>query len=282
MSASTGISSIDLFFLRDLYFFCSFFNIVSTSFKICLTFNIFLKPLQNIILSELVPIHVDISMIGIVFFEGPPRSIGFEYIFDQSAIVSFSYIEHVWRSGFVDCNFDVIGKIDQVEKFQVQFIFLQYFGLNLRKFWFFLIDSLTKVIVSAFHHAIYRLLWYLFGKSHGGWVVFLILFQIRSLVCFGFDGWKATDSFVVRFCFGVDILVKERWTDLVVSLGYRGLLPYINYWSRVEFISDSIWYLNYIDFIVINRFYYPLWTHQIRSQYHICSEVFLHLMSWGR
>lgn len=60
--------------------------------EIALSLDIFLKVIQNLILPELEPKHVDGWVRGVHFFNSPPRAIVSEDSLDERTIVSLAHI----------------------------------------------------------------------------------------------------------------------------------------------------------------------------------------------
>ena len=108
--ALAGFPQTDFLFRRHLYLF-AFLCIVGTPLEISLPFDVFLEPIEDIVLPELVPVEVDAAVVGVVLLEGPPGSIRSENIFDEPAVVPLADIEHVGSGGFGHLDFDVVGEV---------------------------------------------------------------------------------------------------------------------------------------------------------------------------
>ena len=112
MTTFAGLTHLHFLFWWHFRLLLTFFSIVPTSLEIHLCLDILLEPIQYIILSELVPIHVDVGIIRIIFLQGPPRSISSENIFDEPTIITFADVEDIGGGLFSDLYFDVVSQVD--------------------------------------------------------------------------------------------------------------------------------------------------------------------------
>jgi hypothetical protein len=85
---------------------------------------------KNLVLLELIPVHVDVWVVRVVLLESPPGSVAFEQIFDKRAVVAFPDIENIVGLMFSYLNFQVVAQINQTQKIHVLLVLLQNFRLN--------------------------------------------------------------------------------------------------------------------------------------------------------
>ena len=80
------------------WFLVSLFNVVLTVLEIILCLDVFFEVIKDLILPQLKPEHVNIWIVRIGFFYGPPRSIITKSGLDEGAIVAFAHIKDViWK-----------------------------------------------------------------------------------------------------------------------------------------------------------------------------------------
>lgn len=78
-------------------FFLVVFEVVLAVFEVSFRFVVVLEVVEDVVLSELEPEHVDGGVVGVVFFDRPPGTSGSEDGLDQATVVALPAVQHVVR-----------------------------------------------------------------------------------------------------------------------------------------------------------------------------------------
>jgi hypothetical protein len=94
--------------------------------KISLSLNVLLEIIQNLILPQLKPKHVDTRIVRVEFLNSPPRPIIAEDGLDQRTIVALPNIEDIMREFLSNSHSQIVGKVYECEELSVLFVLIQY------------------------------------------------------------------------------------------------------------------------------------------------------------
>jgi hypothetical protein len=102
-----------LIFLDDFCFLVAFFSIVETALEVSFILDVFLKVVEDVVLSQLKPKEVDVGVVGIVLLDSPPGSVGSEELFDEGAVIALADIENIVGGLFGQLHLEVVCEVDQ-------------------------------------------------------------------------------------------------------------------------------------------------------------------------